>query len=96
MIDQRVVIPIEIRRGIGGDARANRMLHSMLPSLGCVVFDEFIVKEFPSAGLAAEFGHGDLIGIAFQGFRELSESGVWMGGVVASGRVRAGAAAFEW
>ena len=38
-------------------------------------------------------GIGDMIGIAFQGFRELSESGVWKGGVVASGGFRAGAAA---
>ena len=69
------------------------MLHSSIPSLGGVVFHEFIVKEMPGGGLAVEFRHGDLIGIAFQGFRELSESGVREGGVVASDGVRAGAGA---
>ena len=95
LIEQRVVIPIEIWCGIGGDARANRVLRSMLPSFGCVVFDEFIVKGIPGGGLAVEFRHEDLIGNAFHGFRELSESGrAWKGGVVvAPGRVRAGAMA---
>ena len=56
MIEQRVVIPIEIRCGVGEDARANLVLRSMLLSFCCVVFHELIVKEIPGGGLAVEFG----------------------------------------
>ena len=72
MIYERVVIPIEVRCGIGDAAGSNRVLYSSLPSLGGVVFHEFIVEETPGGGLAVEFRHGDLIGIEFQGACELS------------------------
>ena len=47
LINQLVVMPMKIRCGIGGGARANRMLHTKLPFFGRIVPHKFIVKRDP-------------------------------------------------
>ena len=65
------MVPIEVWCRSGDGARANWVLHRMLPSLGGIIFHELIFKEIPGGWFIVEFGQGDQIGVALQGFRKL-------------------------